>query len=162
MDSLFDKAFRELLESEGSYSNHNDDPGGETNFGVTVSVARANGYAGPMRDMPQSVARDIYRRQYWRPWMDDLPYQLAFQVFDASVNSGPGQAARWLQRAAGVKDDGAVGPVTMAAVGKSDPVKLAVMFCAARLEFLTSLPTWTAFGKGWARRVAGNLKKAVE
>lgn len=158
----FDKAFRELLESEGSYSNHPNDPGGETNWGVTVSVARASGYAGPMRDMPQEVAKDIYRRKYWRPWMDTLPYSIAFQVFDASVNSGERQAAKWLQRAVGVKDDGVVGPVTLAAVGKADQVKLAALFCAARLEFLTSLPTWSTFGKGWARRIAGNLRKAGE
>lgn len=160
--SNFDRAFRELLESEGSYSNHQDDPGGETNWGVKVAVARANGYSGPMRDMPQEVAKDIYRRKYWRPWMDTLAYSVAFQVFDASVNSGERQAARWLQRAAGVKDDGVVGPVTLAAVSKADPVKLAVLFCASRLEFLTSLPTWSTFCKGWARRIAGNLRKAGE
>lgn len=131
-------------------------------WGITVAVARANGYSGPMRDMPQEVAKDIYRRKYWRPWMDTLPYSVAFQVFDASVNSGERQTAKWLQRAAGVKDDGVVGPVTLEAVGKADPMKMAALFCAERLEFLTALPTWSTFGKGWARRIAGNLRKAVE
>lgn len=159
--SNFDQAFANLISNEGGYSNHPDDPGGETNWGITVSVARAHGYSGQMRDMPQETAKDIYRRQYWRAWMDGLPYQLAFQVFDAAVNSGPGQAAKWLQRAVGVQDDGVVGPVTLAAIGKSDSFRLAVIFCAFRLEFLVGLPTWPTFGKGWARRIIGNLKKAV-
>lgn len=160
--SNFEKAFAALIGHEGGYSNHQGDPGGETNWGITVSVARQSGYSGPMRNMPQAVAREIYRSQYWRYWMDGLPYQLAFQVFDASVNSGPSQASRWLQRAVGVKEDGVVGKVTLAAVDNADHQKLAVLFCAARLEFLTSLPTWATFGKGWARRIAGNLRKAVE
>lgn len=160
--SNFDRAFTDLSGNEGCYSNHQNDPGSETNWGITVAVARADGYSGPMRDMPQGVAKDIYRRKYWRPWMETLNYSVAFQVFDASVNSGERQAAKWLQRAAGVEDDGVVGPVTLAAVSKADPVKLAALFCAERLEFLTSLPTWSTFGKGWARRIAGNIKKAVE
>lgn len=160
--SNFEKAFASLLGHEGSYSNHPNDPGGETNWGITVSVARESGYSGPMRNMPQAVAKEIYRSQYWRDWMDRLPYQLAFQVFDASVNSGPSQAARWLQRTVGVKEDGVVGQVTLATVANADHQKLAVLFCAVRMEFLTSLPTWATFGKGWARRIAGNLKKAVE
>lgn len=129
-------------------------------WGITVAVARANGYQGAMRDMPQEIAKDIYRRKYWRPWMDTLAYSVAFQVLDASVNSGERQAAKWLQRAVGVKDDGVVGPVTLAAARKADPVKLAALICAVRLEFLANLPTWPTFGRGWARRIAGNLKKA--
>lgn len=159
--SNFDKAFIELLGHEGGYSNNPADPGGETNWGVTVAVARENGYIGSMKDMDQSVAKAIYAKKYWLPVFDDLPYEVAFQVFDAAVNSGVGQAVRWLQRAVGVADDGKIGPVTMKAVLASDPVKLVVLFNAERLLFMTNLSTWSSFGKGWARRIASNLKKGV-
>lgn len=159
--SNFDKAFIELLGHEGGYSNNPADPGGETNWGVTVAVARENGYIGSMKDMDQSVAKAIYAKKYWLPTFDDLPYPVAFQVFDAAVNSGVGQAVRWLQRAVGVADDGKIGPVTMKAVLEADPVKTVVLFNAERLMFMTNLSTWSSFGKGWARRVAANLKKGV-
>lgn len=159
--SNFDRAFEALLKNEGGYSNNPNDPGGETMWGITLLVARTAGYYGPMAEMPQSTAKGIYHTKYWRAWMDTVPYAVAFQVFDGSVNSGEVQAVKWLQRAAGVKDDGLVGPVTLAAVKVADPVKLAVKFNTERLEFLTGLPNWQHFGRGWARRIAENLEKAV-
>lgn len=157
----FDRAFTDLLGNEGGYSNNPADPGGETNWGITIAVARENGYIGAMKDMDQSVAKTIYAKKYWLSAFDDLPYPVVFQVFDAAVNSGVGQAVRWLQRAAGVADDGKIGPVTMKAVLEIDPIKLVVLFNAERLVFMTNLSTWGSFGKGWARRIAGNLKKGV-
>lgn len=157
----FDRAFTDLLGHEGGYGNNPNDSGGETMWGVTLLVARAAGYHGPMADMPQATAKRIYRSKYWRTWMDSLPYAVAFQVFDGSVNSGEVQAIKWLQRAAGVKDDGLVGPVTLVAVKMADPVKLAVEFNIERLEFMTGLSNWQHFGRGWARRIAENLEKAV-
>jgi lysozyme family protein len=49
---------------EGGYSNNPNDSGGETMWGVTDRVARANGYAGPMKDMPREVAKNIYFASY--------------------------------------------------------------------------------------------------
>ena len=48
-----------ILRAEGGYVNDPQDKGGETNYGITVAVARANGYTGPMRDLTVAVARDI-------------------------------------------------------------------------------------------------------
>lgn len=161
MSQNFDRAFTDLLGHEGGYVNNPADPGGETNWGVTVAVARENGYVGPMKDMDQSVAKTIYTRKYWLPEFDSLPYPVAFQVFDAAVNSGVGQAVRWLQRAVGVADDGRLGPVTLSAIRAADASKLVMLFNAERLMFMTNLSTWGSFGKGWARRVATNLKKGA-
>lgn len=161
MSKNFDRAFVDLLGHEGGYSNNPSDPGGETNWGVTVAVARENGYVGSMKDMDASVAKTIYGKKYWLAEFDQLPYQVAFQIFDAAVNSGVGQAVRWLQRSIGVADDGKIGPVTLAAVTNVDPLKLVLMFNAERLMFMTNLSTWGSFSKGWARRVATNLKKGA-
>lgn len=158
----FDTAFDRLISHEGGYSNHPDDPGGETMWGVTVAVARANGYAGPMRSMPRETARAIYRSQYWDTVKaDSMPFAVAFQVFDAAVNHGNGQAAKFLQRAAGVVDDGIIGPKTLAAVAARGAAAILLLFNSEREQFYTDLKTWPSFGKGWSRRIVTNLRYAA-
>lgn len=154
----FDQAFDLLLGHEGGYSNHPSDPGGETMFGITARVARANGYLGDMRAMPRHVAKDLYRKLYWnKVRADELPADVRYPLFDAAVNSGPAQAIRWLQRAVDVQDDGALGPMTLDATHRMGG-QAGVRMTAERLDFMTSLPTWPAFGRGWARRIASILK----
>lgn len=154
----FDEAFEKLIGHEGGYSNHPDDPGGETMFGVTAKVARANGYTGAMRDMPLVVAKSIYRASYWDTVRaDELPEVVRFDVFDASVNSGPGQAIRFLQRSTGSTDDGRLGPMTMRAIKAIDPQLLDKRLNGYRLRFMCELKTWPSFGRGWAARIATNL-----
>lgn len=161
--SAFDTAFDRLIGHEGGYSNNPADHGGETMWGVTIDVARANGYTGAMRDMPRDTAKAIYRARYWAPVRgDELPAAVAFQVFDSAVNHGVGQAIKWLQAAVGTTPDGIIGPVTLAAAANLSPAVLGLLFNSARMLFYTNLPTWPTFGKGWARRVAGNLKYIAE
>lgn len=155
----FDSAFDALIGHEGDYSFHPSDPGGETRFGVTARVARADGYQGAMRDLPRDRAKSIYRRQYWDAVQaDQLPAALRFDVFDAAVNSGTKQAALWLQRTVGAQPDGVIGAKTIAAARGADAGAPA-RFNGARLQFMTDLPTWPSFGKGWARRIASNLQR---
>lgn len=155
----FDSAFDRLIGHEGDYSFHPSDPGGETRFGVTQKVAFANGYTGRMRDLPRDKAKEIYRAKYWDAVQaDKLPEALRFEVFDAAVNSGVSQAVKWLQRVAGVVDDGALGPMTLNAASKLNGYAAAAAYNGTRLDFMTSLPTWGAFSRGWARRIADNLK----
>lgn len=149
-----EQALKLLLRHEGGYVDHPSDPGGATNHGITERVARQHGYTGHMSDLPLSVATSIYRKQYWAMIKaDNLPAALRFHVFDAAVNSGNVQAIKWLQRAAGVKEDGIIGPVTLRAALSVSPAK----YSAMRLRFMTDLKTWPTFGKGWARRIADNL-----
>ena len=127
VDSLID----ELIEREGGFVNHPADKGGPTCFGITEAVARANGYAGPMRLLPREEGAAIYRRLYWlRPRFDEIAARsprLAAELFDSGVNMGPAVAATFLQRALtalnrGGKDypdlvpDGRIGPMTLYAL----------------------------------------------
>ncbi|MBS0427618.1 MAG: glycoside hydrolase family 108 protein [Proteobacteria bacterium] len=155
----FDEAFDRLLGHEGGYVNDPRDPGGETNWGITVAVARREGYQGPMRDLPCDTAKAIYRRKYWNAVRaDELPDSVRFDVFDAAVNHGPVQSAKWLQRTVGTTADGVIGAQTVAAARIAGPL-IAAHFNGERLQFYTDLGTWPTFGKGWARRVASNLKR---
>jgi len=157
----FDQAFDALIGNEGGYSNNSADPGGETMWGVTARVARETGYAGAMRNFPRNAAKAIYRKQYWDAIRaDQLPDQVRFDIFDAAVNSGVKQAVKWLQRVVGVSEDGIIGPATLGAasvVGES----IGRRYSGVRLKFMTDLPTWPTFGRGWTRRIASNLTREV-
>jgi lysozyme family protein len=76
-------------------------------------------------------------------------------VFDAAYNGG--HPALWLQKAVGVKMDGIIGPVTIAAVNAADPLQVIMRFNSYRLSYFTALSTWETFGRGWANRIARNL-----
>lgn len=119
-----------LAVAEGGYVNDPRDPGGETNHGVTKRVAVANGYTGPMRQLPKAAAEDIFVRQY----MDAPGFTPVIaidraageELVDAGVNLGTDRPSRWFQQAlnalnnrgadyADVAVDGKVGPGTLAA-----------------------------------------------
>ena len=156
--SSYDEALRRVLVHEGGYSNHPSDPGGPTNWGITIHDARAywktEATAADVRSMPVEVAKDIYRSKYWDAMRcDDLPAGVDYAVFDYGVNSGIGRAVRVLQRLAGTNVDGEVGPDTIAATARTAAVKLINQICDERLAFLQGLETWGVFGKGWGRRV---------
>ena len=107
MSTKFNQFIERVLSHEGGYVNHPKDPGGETNWGVTKRTAMANGFNGSMRAMTREQAIGIYRKAFWERYhADQMPEAVAFQFFDACVNHGYGNAARMLQRAAGVPDDG--------------------------------------------------------
>lgn len=161
--SNFDKAFDLLIGNEGGYVNNQADPGGETNWGITRTVAVDNGYDGSMKLMPKETAKQIYKKMYWdKLQCDQLPFVVAFQLFDAGVNHGNSQAVKFLQRALSVVDDGVIGAKTIAATNSLDDLQIAMLFNAERIEFYASLKTFSTFGKGWVRRVASNLKLAAK
>src|SRR3954462_14744415 len=126
VDGLIDT----LIEREGGYVDNPADKGGPTCFGITQAVARAHGYAGPMRQLPRGEAEAIYRRLYWvRPALDQIARRsgrLAAELFDTGVNMGPAVAGTFLQRTLTALNrngsdypdlvpDGRIGPGTLAA-----------------------------------------------
>ena len=160
--SVFDTIFERLTTHEGGYVNHPNDPGGETMYGVTKRVANAHGYWGDMRNLPKSLAKQITEQSYYKAVKgDQLDRLIAWQLTDAAYNHGNKQAVKFLQRAVGSSDDGLIGPRTLAAVAAMDKNDVVLLFNAERIEFYTGLRGWISFGKGWARRVAGNLRFAA-
>lgn len=89
------------IDLEKGYTNDPDDAGGETNFGITKSVARAYGYKGEMRDMLREVAIQIYKRRYWHdPGLDAIAKygRIAVRVFDFGALAGQATSIKILQR----------------------------------------------------------------
>jgi lysozyme family protein len=155
----YEESLRRLLIHEGGYSDQPSDPGGPTNYGITIydyrKYVKPGATAADVRAMSVDQARAIYRTHYWDALRcDELPAGLDYAVFDYGVNSGTGRAKKVLQRVLGVTADGAMGPQTMRAVAACDPEETIVALCDERLRFLKSLRTWPIFGKGWGRRVA--------
>jgi lysozyme family protein len=154
----FQDAFAAVIGNEGGYSNSPADPGGETMYGITQSVARAWGYQGDMRALPLATAQAIAKTQYWDVYQcDQFDARIGFNVFDAAYNGG--HPAQWLQRAAGVTQDGVIGAITIAAVRALDPMTIVARFNSSRISYYTSLVgEWPTFGRGWMNRLANNLQ----
>jgi lysozyme family protein len=152
-------AMTALLKHEGGFVNHPADPGGMTNLGVTQKVWEE--WVGhsvseqEMRALTPAIVAPMYKQKYWdKIHGDDLPSGVDLAVFDCCVNSGPGRAAKMLQKVLGVTQDGAIGAQTLLKTTTVDSSKLVADYNAERLAFLQALPTWDTFGKGWGRRVA--------
>lgn len=153
------EAIDRVLRSEGGYVNHPADPGGPTNFGVTIAdyrrYVKSDATVADMRAMKVDAAQAIYRTKYWAVMRGDaLPAGVDYCVFDYAVNSGTGRAPKVLQRVLGVAVTGRMDDATVAAARAHDPRTLVQAICDERLRFLKGLKTWAVFGAGWSRRVA--------
>lgn len=165
MDRNFKRALPLVLKHEGGWADHPKDPGGATMKGVTLATFRryvkANASKADLRAISDEQIATVYYRHYWSAVnAPALPAGLDYAVLDFAVNSGPTRAARFLQRIVGVKQDGRIGPATIAAVNEISTADLIARLCAARLTWLRGLKTWPTFGKGWTRRVV-DVEKAA-
>lgn len=131
LDTLREQTINDIINREGGYVNNVKDSGGETNWGITIAVARAHGYTGPMKDMSRATAEDIYRRSFWDALRLDeigrLSVGIAAELADTAVNLGPTPAVKFLQRSLNafnlggrlhpdLVDDGALGSKTIQAL----------------------------------------------
>lgn len=163
MDSNFNNALQLVLNFEGGYTDDPADHGGATNKGIIQTEYDA--YKTSLHSPTQSVkyisdaeVRDIYYKKYWLvASCDKLPVGIDTLQFDAAVNVGPVQAAKFLQRAVGVKDDGVIGNQTLSAINIADPKVLIKKVCLSRINFYIDLVikdvTQLKFLKGWINRV---------
>jgi lysozyme family protein len=166
-----DRMIARVLEHEKGWVNHPDDPGGETNLGITWPTLHEAIRLGivpagtTIKSLTVPIAIAIYREMFWNP-LGKLHAAAKFQMLDAAVNHGIGNANRFLQRAVDVADDGKVGPITRAAIDKFVDDRgindLLLRFIAQRLRFMTKLSTFASFGRGWSNRIAENLLLAAE
>lgn len=171
MSDNFTIAIDRLIGHEGGYSDNRNDPGNWTGGRVGVGELKGTKFGIAANTYPtldiKNLTRDqavaIYRRDFWDSIRGDgLTLEVGFQLLDGAVNSGITQAVRWLQRAVGVADDGLIGPVSQAAFKAADQNDAVLLFNAERLEFMTRLSNWPDAGKGWARRIAANLRYGAQ
>ena len=162
MKDNFDECLKMLLHHEGGYVNHPSDPGGETNLGVTKKVYQEWGGTKDMKDLTVEDVAPIYKKNYWdRCKCDDLESGVDWVVFDWAVNSGTSRSAKAIQKICGATQDGAIGPKTLALIGKQDTQYVIEEFGKVRQDFYESLKTFDTFGKGWTRRNKETTEKAL-
>lgn len=153
----FGTAFDRLLGHEGGYVNDPQDPGGETNWGISKrSYPNVD-----IKALTREQAKEIYRRDFWEPLGDADP-AIKFQVFDFAVNGGLATGLRKLQAAVRVADDGYWGPHSAAALAAMEKNDVLLRFNAQRLRYYTSLRNRDRFLAGWVNRVAANLDYAAD
>lgn len=167
----FNTIFERVIGHEGRYQKHPGDRGNWTSGtvgkgelkGTKWGISAMSYPSLDIKNLSEAHAKTIYYNDWWIALrLREMPFALAYQMFDASINHGYHNAVRMLQRALGVKDDGIIGPVTRRAMSHFDEHDLLMLFIAERLEHFTNLGTWLDFGKGWARRIAQNLRYAAE
>lgn len=111
----------ELIKREGGFSHLSADKGGATKFGITqktLSTWREKAVSvDEVKQLTEDEAKAIYRALYYtRPKINSLPPPLNNLIFDFAVNSGPQRAIMALQTIVGVKPDGVLGALTLAAI----------------------------------------------
>jgi uncharacterized protein (TIGR02594 family) len=169
---LFETALAHVLEMEGGYDDDPADPGGPTNQGLTLAdLAAARGVpldqstrAGllaALKAIAPAEVRSIYHALYWLPsCAGELPAALALMHFDTAVNQGAGTAARMLQQAVGTDADGEIGPLTLAAAARADPMAALERYADLRRQRYRSLSGFARFGRGWLNRLDATLARA--
>jgi len=167
MQANYEKCLEAILHHEGGYVNHPQDPGGETNLGVTKRVYEEWGGSKDMKDLLVEDVAPIYKKNYWdRVKGDSLPSGLDLCIFDFGVNAGPGRAAKYIQTQIGTIADGGIGPNTLAKLNEylsKTPIEKAIRdYQSVRQDYYEQLSTFTTFGKGWTRRVQETTKMALE
>ena len=160
LESMLDNVIRR----EGGYTDHPNDRGGPTNWGITLDALttwrQRPTTADDVKNLTENEARAIYQSRYLtEPGLNRIgdPYVLSL-AFDCAINHGPQRAVRWLQKIAGVVDDGNLGPVSEVAINSYEPVRLYQKLLARRIVFYGEIVnndrSQAAFILGWLRRAA--------
>ena len=157
MKNNFEKCLAEVLKHEGGYSDHPEDKGGATNYGVTQKVWEE--WVGhpvtkdDMKNLVPSNVMGLYHNRYWDACKcDDLPAGVDYCVFDTAVNSGRVRAIKFLQAVVGTVPDGSIGPITIASVNSRGSKLTIEQYSDKREAFLRGLSGFPTFGKGWLNR----------
>ncbi len=174
---------QEIVAREGGYVNDPDDPGGATNFGVTIHTMRRLGLdldhdgsigVADVKALTRAQAVEIFIQHYFeRPLIGELPVPLQPSVFDMYVNAG-GNAIRILQQllremGINVSVDGVLGPQSIAATRQAmnaAPDHLVDAFGIARRNYYFRLADRRPASRKYARTRAGGkggwIKRAEE
>ena len=151
-DILFNNIIKDILVFEGGYSNDKNDPGGETNFGISKKAYPNIG----IKYLNEKQAKDIYYNDYWlKCKCHKLPGPIAIFLFDTSINIGQTKAIKILQKASNVKRDGIIGPITLASIKSRGNMQIIKKMAMLRIMFYMRLSNFNKYGNGWLQRTIG-------
>lgn len=153
-----------VLEQEGgAVDNHPSDPGGLTKWGVSAAafppelITKLLGYERRIQDLNRQEAITIWHSFWLKCGAENFPYSIALALFDGSVNCGVRAATILLQRALKVKEDGILGPRTIAAAQSIPQKVLFAEYIRLRKRYYRVImernPNLRAFYEGWLNRL---------
>lgn len=164
----FEDAISLTLKREGGFADLKNDPGGVTNFGISLRFLKAldpKATAVTIKDLTVESAKKIYLNEFWLPnkYGKIDSQKVANKVFDLSVNCGSHMANQFIQKSVNLLNysdplivDGNIGPASIAAINLCHPEALhacikynAIGYYIAIIEKNKNL---SAFKKGWFNR----------
>jgi len=163
--TVFDSALSIVLAHEGGLADDPADPGGITNFGISIRFAGSVNLdidgdgkttGEDIKALTLADASGLYHEHFWRPLRcAEMPPGVALMVFDGGVNQGRTAMAKRLQRAVGATDDGVIGPKTLAALDRhhNDYAGLINEVAARRGRRYAQTRNFDRYGLGWMRRL---------
>lgn len=149
----FSEAASFSIQNEGGYVTDPDDPGGETNFGISKRSYPDE----DIKAMTRERAEEIYRTDFWdKPKLGKLSERLATKVFDAGINVGSKRGVLLLQRMLGVKGTGTINDTTLKALKGTDEDKIIKQYIGELKKYYKAVvkrkPTSKKFLNGWLSR----------
>lgn len=163
----FQTCLRTVLLYEGGFSNHPEDPGGATKYGITKKVfeewAECSVTVEDIKNLTIADVEPIYFNKYWeRMRCGEMPIGVDLMVFDFGVNAGPMRSIRFLQEVVHAHQDGIIGTETLGLVNEfHNPVIIVTNLSQKRKSYYKSLRTYATFGRGWDRRTEGVTTAAL-
>lgn len=160
-----EKVINNTINIEGGFSNHINDKGGATKFGITLGTyqrfVNKNATVKDLQALSANEARQFYKTYFFYKYnMQDLPEPVWDIVFDMSVNHGPTNAFSIVQLALiklGQKPGvtGELDAPTKDAISKVDPNALRYAIISQRVSFYDAIiahkPDQKIFAVGWFR-----------
>jgi len=164
--SDFNLAIDVLLSHEGGLSNNPKDPGGLTNFGITLPFLRELDPKATPDDLLKLTrigAEVVYQKLLWNKWDLDMinDQSIATKLLDSCVWQGWPWAFKTAQSCCcrgghPVTTDGVLGPKTRWAINACRPSVFLADFCEAQLDLIDSEcgkhPALETFRPGWTLR----------
>lgn len=174
-EETFQACIRSILEHEGGLSLDKRDPGGATQWGISLRYLRSIGYdingdgvidKEDIIGLPLKGAVGIYRKYWWDKYRYAAFNELLVveKVFDLAVNMGGYTAHKLLQIAINrlrdkpITVDGLLGGQTFGAANTTDAKHLRqeLRKCAEHryIEILAAKPEMEWARRGWMNRAA--------
>lgn len=176
----FDEAIKFVLKNEGGFVDNKSDPGGATNYGISLRFLKSTGDYGDIDGdgdidvddihlLDEESCKKIYKHEFWdRYGFSGInSNKLATKVFDIAINCGPSTAIRIVQKAINsirqadkditlISVDGKMGKVTLESINAldSDPLLSAIVFFQKTYyrDLCERNGKLSVFLKGWLKR----------